>query len=319
MDYYREPTTSKAMKSTAGILCGCGIVLVGACSVAVLQRKETRESQAAPDNRGSEKQPFRRLEYNPTAEGAVGALRGLFDTHDNLEALRNAPFFRELRAGKLITTEEIAHCAVLIIQSVTCLPNSEVTYWHPEVTFAVNGWRVDGAKSRFFRIFVLEGGTKYKLTGEFVRSPKGAWKARVTHLLRLLTESEASNMYLGNSDQRRKEMVEIVPSPEEARAALVEMMEGYRLSSRDPRLRTILEFPETFESLANGKIQIDGNRVSIGGWTIWIGEGRFTVVIRYPPERLRFPSQVVGHLERAPRGGWRARGAYWGPLHHHTK
>jgi hypothetical protein len=173
-----------------------------------------------------------------------------------------------------------------------------------------DGWWSDFITAKYYRVFVVSGGRKFKLRGEFIELEPGRWTCRVTRVARLLTRDEASSLEV----HMPSGCVELVPSPEEARAAIKRWIlstpkrpEQY-LQGVWGRAVQIVASPESVASLSRSEARITESAVDIAEWHILINELRFKRMIQFPPGSYILPMELHGHVHLSTHGTWEVDG-----------
>jgi len=184
--------------------------------------------------------------------------------------------------------------------------------------FRIDGWRCDPDHSTFDKVFRLPGGRRFRLNGVFVQSTGGKCGAEVRRLVRLLSRAEAS--LTQNDNQDVNEMVQVIPTPVEAKAALVRWLQeldhtgGAQFLYGFPNNLSYLQSNECREALANAGIIEAENCYTIDDWTIVLDDLSFTMLDPVEPQYRE--KDLVGHFELTPEGKWKTVvDRYWFSVH----
>jgi len=311
------------------ILCALTLARVAAPMVARL-RNHARNSPPRPGSIAAlivqaEKEEFKRPVYKLPPPDAKAALLKMFG--GEFSGMGGLPVkYSQMNSRN---SEIVLISRQIQSRIKQCEKNDVPPY--PVLQFEVDGWKCDGRSSTFYKTLTLEGGRKYKLRGQFVQSPKGEWSAQVTRLTRLMTRAEYSAA--SDRDLVLNKTVELIPTPEEARAALIqwllnldlggevpahlahwrdgvarvlgsrqegkELREEYVGVYRDPRD----PYPDRGPSRAQPYVEY----ITIGKWYILVEDLVFKRVI--PISGLEL-AEVDGHFELTSGGKWKAVGAH---------
>jgi hypothetical protein len=189
---------------------------------------------------------------------------------------------------------------------------SETSYdvFEGGMVFQIHGWQCDGVRCTFRKIFTLPTSRRFRLEGVFVQASGGEWKAQPTRLARLLSRTQALSSADGS--ERRARSIELIPTLEEAKAALEHWLRDLDRSHAswgwDPRLEDLvkryLRSHECRDALARAEVIEDKDSYLIGDWTLWLHDLSF--VKPNPVERPYRPKTLRGHFRMAPSGQWHA-------------
>jgi hypothetical protein len=174
-------------------------------------------------------------------------------------------------------------------------------------------WRCNLALCTFYRPFVIEGERKYRVSGHFVLDPSGRWRANFERLVRLMTRDQFASR--GKEVQSDHVAIEFIPSPNEARKALVDWLEreasgGFSNKYVHSWLVELFKSRNSPRSVAEGVFYSRQGCYEIDGWRLCLDDLSFERPIPLQAGSSESPVNLGGNFVLEAGRGWVARPSY---------
>jgi hypothetical protein len=191
-----------------------------------------------------------------------------------------------------------------ISEEMTGTESCQVKYRVPTLNYYAGEWVCVDSNSSFHRTFTVSDGRRYKLLGRFIRSDNATWRAEIMRAVRVMYQSEVSEHT--KARQGSTEMIEIVPTVEQAKRTLVHWLQFGDHGQMPRDVVAALESKGTLSRLTEGVIEKVEHGYTLDEWLVIVDDSEFQKRIPLSPTMSpQGPMLLVGRFDLVTANEWR--------------